>query len=74
MGRKEVICIGVTKDQKHVLSFKDIYKLKIGVLIQTGKNHGNEMIYEMAIQLRLDRELNPIQGPSGWKPSALPLS
>ena len=41
-------------------------------LIRTVRDHGNEMKVETAIQLRLDRELNP--GPSGWKPSALPLS
>ena len=41
-------------------------------LIRTGRDHGNEMKDEKAIQLRLDWELNP--GPSGWKPRALPLS
>ena len=40
-------------------------------LIRTGRDHGNEMKDETAIQLRLDRELN--LGYSGWKPSMLPL-
>ena len=33
-------------------------------LIKTGRNHGNEMMDETAIQLRLDRAINP-----GWQPS-----
>ena len=41
-------------------------------LNRTGRDHGNERMNETAIQLWLDEELNP--GPSGWKPSALPLS
>ena len=41
-------------------------------LIRTGRDHGNEMTDETAIQLRLNREWNP--GPSGWKPIMLALS
>ena len=37
-----------------------------------GRDHGNEMIDETAIQLRLNQELNP--GPSGWKLRVLQLS
>ena len=33
-------------------------------LIRTGRGHGNVMMDETAIQLRLDRASNP--GPSGW--------
>ena len=42
-------------------------------LIRTGRDYGNQMMDETAIQLRLDRELNPvpIYIYSGWKPSVL---
>ena len=41
-------------------------------LIRTGKDHGNEMMDETAIKLRLERELNP--GPSGWKHATTELA
>ena len=53
------------------LGFKSCISATNG-LTRTGRDHGNEMMDETAIRLRLDRELNT--GPSGWKPNALPLS
>ena len=41
-------------------------------IIRTSRDHGNEMMDESAIQLRLDWELN--SGTSGLKPSALTVA